>query len=117
MGSSTEKPVVAELDELRAQIAALTERLAELAKAVGAPAGPPAPVQTATPAPSPAPATPPPSDVSDEILILLGAAVAAYLGKRAPIRHVRLLGSTAAWGQQGRVNIQASHGLNVQHTK
>jgi methylmalonyl-CoA carboxyltransferase large subunit len=45
---------------------------------------------------------------SEELIAVLGAAVAAFLGKRAPIRQVRLLGS-AAWSQQGRVTIQASH--------
>lgn len=110
MGSPTVKSLAAELDELRAQIAALTGRLAELSKAAGAEAAPVAA------APAPAPAPPAPAEISEEILIALAAAVAAYLGKRAPIRHVRLLGTTA-WAQQGRVNIQASHGLNVQHSK
>jgi methylmalonyl-CoA carboxyltransferase large subunit len=104
------KSLAAELDELRAQIAALTGRLAELSQATGAEAAPVAA------APAPAPAPPAPAEISEEILIALAAAVAAYLGKRAPIRHVRLLGTTA-WAQQGRVNIQASHGLNVQHSK
>jgi methylmalonyl-CoA carboxyltransferase large subunit len=115
MGSPTVKSLAAELDELRAQIAALTGRLAELSKAAGAEAAPVA----AAPAPAPAhlaPAPAAPAEISEEILIALAAAVAAYLGKRAPIRHVRLLGTTA-WAQQGRVNIQASHGLNVQHSK
>jgi methylmalonyl-CoA carboxyltransferase large subunit len=46
--------------------------------------------------------------LSEELIAVLGAAVAAFLGKKAPIRQVRLLGSTA-WSQQGRVIIQASH--------
>lgn len=115
MGSPTVKSIAAELEELRAQIAALTGRLTELSKLAGAesaPAAAPAPA----PAPAPAAAPPEPAAISEEILIALSAAVAAYLGKRAPIRHVRLL-STTAWAQQGRVNIQASHGLNVQHSK
>ncbi|MBX3481623.1 MAG: hypothetical protein KF842_14615, partial [Caulobacter sp.] len=55
-------------------------------------------------------AGPPPLDVSDELALVIAAAVAAYLGKRPRIKHIRLLGS-AAWAQQGRVFIQASHGL------
>jgi methylmalonyl-CoA carboxyltransferase large subunit len=46
--------------------------------------------------------------LSEEIVLVIGAAVAAFLGKKAPIRQIRLLGS-AAWSQQGRVTIQASH--------
>jgi methylmalonyl-CoA carboxyltransferase large subunit len=49
-----------------------------------------------------------PEGPSEELVIVLGAAVAAFLGKRAPLRQIRLLGS-AAWSQQGRVIIQASH--------
>ena len=45
-----------------------------------------------------------------EMVLVIGAAVAAFLGKKAPIRQIRLLGS-AAWAQQGRVTIQASHNL------
>lgn len=49
--------------------------------------------------------------VSDEVIFVISAAIAAYLGKKAHIRHVHLLGS-ASWSQQGRVTIQASHALN-----
>jgi methylmalonyl-CoA carboxyltransferase large subunit len=41
---------------------------------------------------------------------VIGAAVAAFLGKKAHVRQVRLLGSHP-WAQQGRVTIQASHQL------
>jgi methylmalonyl-CoA carboxyltransferase large subunit len=53
-------------------------------------------------------------EFSAELLLVLSAAVAAYLGKRPHIRAVRLLGSSA-WAQQGRVFVQASHQLNVPH--
>jgi len=46
--------------------------------------------------------------LSEELLLVLSAAVAAYLGKKVPIRAIRLLGS-AAWSHQGRATIQASH--------
>ncbi|MBL8292832.1 MAG: hypothetical protein JNN08_13395 [Bryobacterales bacterium] len=60
-------------------------------------------------------AAPPPADaVSEELALVIAAAVAAYLGKRPRIRQIRLLGS-AAWAQQGRVSIQASHGIVLQH--
>jgi methylmalonyl-CoA carboxyltransferase 12S subunit len=49
---------------------------------------------------------------SEEIVLIISAAVAAFLGKKAPIRQIRLLGSTA-WAQQGRVTIQASHTLEA----
>jgi len=49
--------------------------------------------------------------VSDEVILVISAAIAAFLGKKAHIRHVHLLGS-ASWSQQGRVTIQASRALN-----
>lgn len=51
--------------------------------------------------------------IPEEDIFLLAAAVAAYLGKRAPIRQVRLLGTTT-WSQQGRVSIQASRRLTLE---
>jgi methylmalonyl-CoA carboxyltransferase large subunit len=41
---------------------------------------------------------------------VIGAAIAAYLGKKPHIRQIRLLGTTG-WAQQGRLTIQASHAL------
>ncbi len=74
-----------------------------------APAPPPPPPE---PAVTPAPA--PPEELSPEILMVLSAAVAAFLGKRARIRSARLRTGqdpSSAWAQQGRVFVQASHNL------
>ena len=85
-----------------------------------APAPPPAPVARSVDAPVPA-ATPvaqeKPEEVSPDTILILSAAVAAFLGKRARIRSARLLprASTSAWAQQGRVFVQASHNLGVMH--
>ena len=46
--------------------------------------------------------------LSEELVLVISAAIAAFLGKRPHIRQIRLLGS-AAWAQQGRLTIQASH--------
>jgi methylmalonyl-CoA carboxyltransferase large subunit len=86
------------LESLRQELTRLGERVAALEKVAG-------------PAVAPAPAA---EGLSEEIVLVLGAAVAAFLGKKAPIRQIRLLGSTA-WAQQGRVTIQASHTLEA-HT-
>jgi methylmalonyl-CoA carboxyltransferase 12S subunit len=45
---------------------------------------------------------------------VIAAAVAAFLGKRAHIRQIRLVGS-ASWAEHGRVTIQASHALSTHH--
>jgi methylmalonyl-CoA carboxyltransferase large subunit len=52
--------------------------------------------------------------IDEETILVISAAVAAFLGKRPRIRQVRLLGS-AAWAQAGRVTIQASHALTHTH--
>jgi methylmalonyl-CoA carboxyltransferase 12S subunit len=110
MSTVTLKSLSEELDALRAHLLALTSKIAELE---GAAAG--APSHSVEVAAEEKPAPPPePEEVGEELLLALSAAVAAYLGKRAHIRTVRLLGSTA-WAQVGRVSIQASHRLNVQH--
>ncbi|HEY1496545.1 MAG TPA: hypothetical protein VGF49_18455 [Candidatus Solibacter sp.] len=56
------------------------------------------------------PEEPVPAGITEAELIAISAALGAYLGVRAHIRQIRLVG-TAAWAQEGRVSIQASHRL------
>jgi len=103
MPTATETDLHGTLEQLQAQIAELTQRLAEVEKQAGKSATPPATTQ-------PAPAEPPPAGITEEELLAISAAIGAYLGVRAHIRQIRLL-SSSAWSQQGRVSIQASHSL------
>ncbi len=53
-------------------------------------------------------------EVSPEILLVISAAVTAFLGKKVRIRSARTVPGTdafSAWAQQGRVFVQASHNL------
>ena len=93
MAKATVNQVAATVDDLRAQIAELSRRLAAL-----------------EPAPAPVSAPPPDESISEEELLAISAAIGAYLGVKAHIRQIRLV-STNAWAQQGRVSIQASHRL------
>lgn len=106
------------LEEMRSEMDALSARLAKLEAAIGAASAPaPAPAaeavkpeagpEAALPVPEPAEEEP----ISEEVLLAIAAAVAAYLGERAHIRQVRLI-RTGAWAQEGRVSIQASHRLH-----
>ena len=116
MAETTSNEVAAILDDIRKQIAALSERLARLEQGQVAAAAPaPAPAQASDSAPLPAPEAPPPPPpepdrISEEELIAISAALGAYLGVRVHIRQVRLI-SSRAWAQEGRVSIQASHRL------
>jgi methylmalonyl-CoA carboxyltransferase large subunit len=78
-------------------------------------APPPAPVVAAAVPKPPEPAVA--EEVSPEIIMVLTAALAAFLGKRARIRGARLVRTapSSAWAQQGRVFVQASHNLGVMH--
>jgi methylmalonyl-CoA carboxyltransferase large subunit len=49
--------------------------------------------------------------ITEQEVLAISAAVAAWLGVHAHIRQIRLI-RTGAWAQQGRVTIQASHRLH-----
>src|SRR4051812_9798421 len=84
------------LEALRQEIARLGERVAALEKVAGSGGfASPAPAPTAAAAPAPAPAA---EGLSEELVLVIGAAIAAFLGKKAHIRQIRLLG-TAGWAQ------------------
>jgi methylmalonyl-CoA carboxyltransferase 12S subunit len=102
-------------ERLLARLEALEERIAKLEAARDAavsnlvtaagvlrPAALPPPVPTAAPPPAPH------EEISEEILMVIAASVAAFLGERAHVRQVRLVASEA-WAQQGRVSVMASH--------
>src|ERR1043165_8528076 len=95
---------VSEVEELRKQLAALTERLAKLET------WKPEPDRRAAAAPEASKIEAEP-EITEEELLAISAAIAAYLGVRAHIRQIRLI-SSPAWAQQGRVSIQASHRLH-----
>ncbi len=100
------------LEALRQELARLGERVAALEAAEGPKPRAASPAPAATP---PQPKRPAEAEgLSEELVLVISAAVAAFLGKKPHIRQIRLLGS-AAWAQQGRVTIQASHALAGTH--
>lgn len=115
--------IEAQMDELRARQAELAEQIKsmqhsltalDLKRAEKAPVAEPAPAKpAAVPQPSEAPAKPAaPEAVPEEIMLVIAAAVAAFVGKSARIRSARYLyEGMSPWAQQGRVFVQASHNL------
>ncbi|MFN0170541.1 MAG: hypothetical protein ACKV22_29320 [Bryobacteraceae bacterium] len=87
----------AEIAELRKLIGALAARLEALEGE---------PPESAEPAPK-VDAIPP------DVIVMLGAVIASYLGKKVRIRSARRIhaGGSSPWAQQGRVFVQASHML------
>ena len=51
------------------------------------------------------------TEITPELLIIMSAAIAAYLGKNVRIRRARFISDQgpSSWSQQGRVSIQSSH--------
>jgi methylmalonyl-CoA carboxyltransferase 12S subunit len=50
-------------------------------------------------------------EITPEVLVIMSAAIAAYLGKNVRIRRARFISNQGAssWSQVGRVSIQSSH--------
>lgn len=99
--------ILTELDLLRAEADRLAERMAALEAAIQEERAAAAQAQAAQ---SPAEE----EGLAEELVSVLSAAIAAYLGVKPHIRQIRLIDS-ASWAQQGRVTMQASHLLSVRH--
>ncbi|MBS1825448.1 MAG: hypothetical protein JST93_09020 [Acidobacteria bacterium] len=111
MNLATESQLLEALESLRKEVAALGARVAALEGPTQSAEGATIPQPVAE-----APAAPIEQEdaIPEEVLLVISAAIAAFLGKRPHIRQIRLIGS-GAWAQQGRVSIQASHALAVRH--
>jgi methylmalonyl-CoA carboxyltransferase large subunit len=90
-----------DLQALSKRIEQLETRLRELEAANAAL------LPVATTAPSHAP-----QELSEEVLTVISAAIAAFLGVKAKIKQIRLVGSEA-WAKQGRASIMGSHHLPI----
>jgi len=106
-----------QLGELAEALKALQARVAEL----GAPAAlksDSAPVAHADAAAKPS-VLGTKAEVTPEILVVIAAAVTAFLGKKVRIRSAKVLQSpyevVNPWSQQGRVSVQASHNFRARH--
>ena len=91
------------VESLRKEVSGLSQRVVALEAAA-----------STTPEPPIAPSSTEAERLSDELVLTISAAIAAYLGVKPHIRQIRLL-SSASWAQHGRATIQASHALSVQH--
>lgn len=95
------------IEDLKKELSALAERVGKLEHPNVAPAAE-RPFRVSPPAsPEPTPG------ITEEELLAISGALAAYFGVRVHIRQIRLI-SSGAWAQVGRVFIQASHRLHTQ---
>ena len=115
--SSNGKPLQATLQDILEQLANLSERVAGLEKLVSPAAQESVAVVKAeapaavAPAPEAKSSVAAEAGITEEEVLAISAALAAWLGCQPHIRQIRLI-RTSAWAQQGRVTIQASHGLH-----
>jgi methylmalonyl-CoA carboxyltransferase 12S subunit len=58
-------------------------------------------------------------EITPELLIIMSAAIAAYLGKNVRIRRARFISDQgmSSWSQVGRVSIQTSHTFSINQHK
>ncbi len=116
MNNVLEAPAV-DAAHLAEWMAAVDDRLRQMAEQIAglqATAAGPAvkPVEAVKPVAAPVTGPPKDDEISPEILMVISAAIAAFLGKKARIRRVRRIqAGVNPWSQQGRVNIQASHNV------
>lgn len=97
------------VERLHQELATQSKVLAELSRRVMESsrdtAAPPAAASEAQGKPAP-----------PDVLVVIAAAVSAFLGKKIRIRSARMLQSpyeiVNPWSQQGRVSVQASHSLH-----
>jgi len=102
--SATERQRIAILGSLKA----LETRVAELSQ-------PPVMRPASLAVPADAKVLVDEEEVTPEMLVVIAAAVTAFLGKKVRIRSAKMLQSpyeiVNPWSQQGRVRVQASHNL------
>lgn len=110
MARITTKDLAELLEKIQSQLSTLVERVERLESAAATRTDQNKPAAAATPVKPQAPA-PVKADLTEEDILAVSAALAAYLGVRVRIKHIRLL-SSQSWAQQGRVWIQASHKLH-----
>ncbi len=94
-----------ELKVLEAEIQALRQRIDKLESLLAS-----ATKGASEPKQSIGVKSPPKQETTTDLVLIISAAVAAFLGKRASIRQIRLTGETP-WAMQGRATVQASHGI------
>jgi methylmalonyl-CoA carboxyltransferase large subunit len=112
VGTRTTKQQIDErFHQLEEKLAASAAEKSAAGASVPEPRLQPAVQQVAHPVAAPA------GEIPEEVLLVISAAVAAFLGKRARIRRVRRVPMPGfnPWSQQGRVYIQGSHNIWARH--
>jgi methylmalonyl-CoA carboxyltransferase large subunit len=113
-GAERQRITDLQLNALTGEIKALEARVAELSKA---PATAPVAEMKVEPVAAKPAAPRENEEVSPEMLVVMAAAVTAFLGKKVRIRSAKVLQQPRevanSWSQQGRMLVHASHNLRM----
>jgi methylmalonyl-CoA carboxyltransferase large subunit len=108
--SERQRAADGQLSELAAAFKALEARVAELSQPAAVPVA-----EAAAPASVAKEEVHKNEEVTPEMLVVIAAAVTAFLGKKVRIRSAKMLRpafeGTNPWSLQGRVSVHASHHL------
>jgi methylmalonyl-CoA carboxyltransferase large subunit len=104
LDAADQRSMLETLDALRREVARLGDRVAAVEAVIGTRPTTGLPNQSHSLV----------EGVGEEVITVISAAIAAYLGVKPHIRQISLVGG-AFWAQQGRVTIQASHTFAVRH--
>ncbi len=96
--SRTRPAAEASQDDLAGQLRALTDAVAALTDRIASLEGRLEAVH-------------PTGEVTDDVLLAIAAACAAFLGKRATVKQVHLR-RHSTWAKQGRAEVQYSHAIS-----
>ena len=114
--SAQQRAMEDRLAELADALRALQTKVAELGKTQEKPAEPTSPVaaiEASTPAAADPQTVEPAEEVTPEMLVVIAAAVTAFLGKKVRIRSAKMVRqpreTVSAWSQHGRVQVHSSH--------
>jgi methylmalonyl-CoA carboxyltransferase large subunit len=97
------------LEEMNDRLRGMEERIHNLeSRVVEAPKP-----MAAAPVPAALPVAAKEEQIEPEVLMVIAAAVSAFMGHKARIRRIRRSATPGMnpWAQQGRVSIQASHSV------
>ncbi|MGD0940432.1 MAG: hypothetical protein ABR905_12045 [Terracidiphilus sp.] len=111
--SARQQATESRLDELTGTLKALEAKVAELGKSREKLAATTPVAQAEAPAADTQQAAEPDEEATPEMLVVIAAAVTAFLGKKVRIRSAKKLGAPrealSSWSQHGRVLVHGSH--------
>jgi hypothetical protein len=111
--SAQQRAMEDRLADLAGALKALEAKVAEVGRIQEKPAVPVAAIEASAPAAAAPEVVEPEEEVTAETLVVIAAAVTAFLGKKVRIRSAKMVRqpreAVSAWSQHGRMLVHSSH--------